>query len=62
MPSAHVTATAHASGIEWETWIISNSKGPTSITSPGSTSSIGTSLSLCSSIFDLAIAIVRGPP
>ena len=62
VPSSQVTATAHASGIECETWISSSSNGPASIVSPGSTSSNGTSLSLCSSIFERAIATVSGPP
>jgi hypothetical protein len=43
-------------------WIISMSNGPALIESPAFTSCIGTFLSLCSSIFERAIAIVRGEP
>ena len=62
MPTSQVATTAHASGIECDTWTISRSNGPASNRSPGSMSCIGTFFSLCSSIFERAIAIVSGPP
>ena len=62
VPSSHVRATARASGIECETGISSRSNGPASTWSPASTSSNGTFLSLCSSIFERAIATVSAAP
>ncbi len=50
------------SGIEWASLTGSTTNGPASISSPGCTSSSGTSLSLCSSSLERTMAMVSGPP
>ena len=56
------SATANASGIEWDIFTSSIRNGPTSTSWPGSIASSGMSLSLCSSSFERTISIVSGPP
>ena len=57
-----VIATANMSGIEWAILTISIENGPASKVWLASTSSTGTSFSLCSSSFERTIAAVSGPP
>ena len=54
-------ATARASGIECDMWIISISNGPARRRSPSSSTVSGASRSLCSSSFERTRPIVSGP-
>ena len=56
------SATARASGIECDMWIVSISNGPALTRSRGSRTSSGASRILCSSSFERTRPIVSGPP
>ena len=62
MPSSHSSATAKASGIEWDILTNSIRNGPISTSCPGATGSRGMFFSLCSSSFERTISTVNGPP